>query len=205
MELRINTVSSGWRKVLDLFREGHPTRIATRHGISFDIPGLVVLLDTPSDLSLPEGYAYPELVADYNERIFGDQRGTSLFYQRLTNWTSIDGEPIDQLKAIRTLLARDSVSRSAVFNTWQPSEDIGGKYPISPVGGCFRLLEGTLHLFLTARSVDLWVGFVPELLTFARLANDLALDLGVRKSVVEYQMWSAHLYEIDYLTYLARL
>ena len=205
MELSIATISSGWQRVLSLFLEENPVRIATRHGISFDIPGLTVRLTTPGDLTIPEGYAYPELVSDYRERLLGAQQDKSLFYRRLTEWPDGAGGTFNQMNSIRELLKTQSATRSAVFSTWQPTEDLGAKYPVSPVGGCFRLVGGTLHLLLTARSVDVWVGFVPELLTFARLTNDLALDLGARDSVVTYHMWSAHLYEIDYLTYLARL
>ena len=205
MELSITTISSGWQQVLSLFLEEKPVRIATRHGISFDIPGLTVRLTAPGDLTIPGGYAYPELVSDYRERVFGVQQNTSLFYRRLTEWPDGAGSTANQMDGIRELLKTQPTTRSAVFSTWQPTEDLGAKYPVSPVGGCFRLVGGTLHLLLTARSVDIWVGFVPELLTFARLTTDLALDLGARDSVITYHMWSAHLYEIDYLTHLARL
>ncbi|GAB2936851.1 hypothetical protein GCM10027280_26150 [Micromonospora polyrhachis] len=204
MELMIETVEAGWPQVLDLFRGDTAARIATRHGISFDLPGLNVWLRNPSDLTPPADYPYPELIKDYRNRLFGNQRDKSLLFQRMRRWQDDDLNPFDQLNRITELLRRDPSTRSAVFSTWLPPSDLTADYPVSPVGGAVRVVGGTLHLFVTARSVDVWVGFVPELLAFAQLAGDLALDVGARRSVVSYQCWSAHLYEVDFLSYLTR-
>lgn len=204
MELTIETVRTGWQSALDLFQGSPATRIATRHGISFDLPGLTVLLTNPSDLTPPERYPYPELIKDYRDRLFGNQRGRSLLYQRMRRWGSDEGDTFDQIGRIVELLRRDPTSRSAVFSTWLPPSDLETRFPVSPVGGAVRVVAGTLHLFVTARSVDVWVGFVPELLAFAQLASDLSLELGIRRSVVCYQCWSAHIYEVDFLSYLTR-
>ncbi|KIR66471.1 hypothetical protein TK50_15520 [Micromonospora haikouensis] len=203
VELEIATVASGWPDVVALFAGDLPVRIATRHGVSFDLPGLTVWLRNPADLTPPPGYPYPELIKDYRDRLFGDQRESSLLHQRLRRWAPADGTPVDQFAQAVALLRQDEHSRSAVFSTWQPEEDLGGRFPVSPVGGALRIVADELVLFLTARSVDVWVGLVPELLTFAQLASDAALDLGLTRSQVCYQAWSAHLYEVDYLTYLS--
>ncbi|MER7168345.1 thymidylate synthase [Micromonospora sp. NPDC000207] len=204
MELTIETVRTGWQQALDLFQGGQAVRIATRHGISFDLPGLTVRLTNPSDLSAPEGYPYPELIKDYRDRLFGNQRGRSLLFQRMRRWGGDEGEAFDQIGRIVDLLRRDPTSRSAVFSTWSPPSDLNAPFPVSPVGGAVRVVADTLHLFVTARSVDVWVGFVPELLAFAQLASDLSQELGMRRSTVSYQCWSAHIYEVDLLSYLTR-
>ncbi|MEU4643993.1 thymidylate synthase [Micromonospora sp. NPDC023814] len=203
MELEVATVASGWHDVLSVFSQGQPARVATRHGICFDIPGLTVWLKNPADLTPPRDYLYPELIKDYRDRIFGEQRESSLLYQRLRGWVAADGSPIDQFEQATEMLRQDEHSRSAVFSMWRPEEDLGGRFPVSPVGGALRIVGDDLVLFLTARSVDIWVGFVPELLTFAQLISDAALALGLRGSKVCYHSWSMHLYEVDYLTYLA--
>lgn len=203
MEIEVPTVAAGWHDVLALFSRDLPARVTTRHGICFDIPGLTVWLRNPADLTPPQGYLYPELIKDYRDRIFGDQRESSLLYQRLRRWVAPDGSSLDQFERAVRLLRQDEHSRSAVFSTWRPDEDLGGRFPVSPVGGAFRIVDEDLVLFLTARSVDVWVGFVPELLTFAQLTADAALALGLGGSRVCYHLWSCHLYEVDYLTYLA--
>jgi len=199
----MRTVASGWWDLIALFTRQTPTRIATRHGVSFDIPGLTVWLRNPADLTAPRGYPYPELIRDYRDRVFGEQRESSLLHQRLRRWTGGEGAPIDQFQQALAVLRQDEHSRSAVFSTWRPETDLGGRFPVSPVGGALRILDGNLVLFLTARSVDVWVGLVPELLTFGQLVTDAALELGLAGSQICYHAWSAHLYEIDYLTYLS--
>lgn len=201
MQVTIPTVAAGWRQVLDLFRTGQPTRIATRHGVSFDIPGLTVWLENPADLTPPRDYLFPELIKDYRDRIFGEQREASLLYQRLRNWEGPGGSRLDQLDRLVDLLRRDPNSRAAVFSAWRPDDDLLSPFPVSPVGGAMRVVGSELVLFLTARSLDVWVGFVPELLTFAQLAADITLELGLASTKVCYHCWSAHLYEVDYLTY----
>ncbi|WP_433385054.1 thymidylate synthase [Micromonospora sp. KLBMP9576] len=202
MEIEVPTVCTGWHDVLALFSRDLPARVATRHGICFDIPGLTVWLRNPADLTPPKGYLYPELIKDYRDRIFGDQRESSLLYQRLRRWPGADGSATDQFERAVGLLRQDEHNRSAVFSTWRPDEDLGGRFPVSPVGGALRIVGDDLVLFLTARSVDVWVGLVPELLTFAQLVSDAALALGLSGSRVCYHSWSSHLYEVDYLTYL---
>ncbi|WP_405096097.1 thymidylate synthase [Micromonospora sp. NBC_01412] len=203
MEIEIGTVASGWQDVIALYSGQLPVRVATRHGVSFDIPGLTVWLRNPADLTPPPGYPYPELIKDYRDRVFGEQRESSLLYQRLRRWVPAGGAPVDQFEQAVALLRQDEHTRSAVFSTWRPEEDLGGPFPVSPVGGALRIVGGELLLFLTARSVDVWVGLVPELLTFGQLVSDAALDLRLTGSKVCYQAWSAHLYEVDYLTYLS--
>lgn len=202
MEIEAATVASGWTDVLSIFSRREPARVTTRHGICFDIPGLTVWVRNPADLTPPPGYLYPELIKDYRDRIFGDQRESSLLYQRLRGWIGPDGSPVDQFAQATALLQHDEHNRAAVFSMWRPDEDLGGRFPVSPVGGALRIVDDHLVLFLTARSVDVWVGLVPELLTFAQLAADAALALGMRGSRICYHSWSAHIYEVDYLTYL---
>lgn len=204
MEITIETIASGWEQVVGLYRGDLPKRIATRNGISFDIPGLTIWISNPSDLAIPDNYEYPELVRDYIDRLFGGQRNESLVYQRLRRWTTGETAPLDQLDAIEGLLRRDRNTRSAVFSAWQPTEDLGSPYPISPVDGCFRIIEGTLILLLTARSTDVMVGLVPELIAWAQLISNMALDLGLRTSRIAYHCWSLHLYEIDYVSRFGR-
>ncbi|WP_281942694.1 thymidylate synthase [Micromonospora sp. AKA38] len=201
--MEMATVAAGWADVLSIFARGGPARVTTRHGICFDIPGLTVRLRNAADLTPPSGYLYPELIKDYRDRIFGDQRESSLLYQRLRGWIGPDDSPIDQFAHATELLRQDAHSRSAVFSMWRPEEDLGGRFPVSPVGGALRIVGDDLVLFLTARSVDVWIGFVPEMLTFAQLAADAALALGAKGAKVCYHAWSAHIYEVDYLTYLA--
>lgn len=202
MEIALSSVSAGWAEVVALFATEAAIRIPTRHGVSFDIAGLTIWVEDCGPQNIPDGYLYPELVRDYRERLFGSERDSSLFYQRLEHGTDFGDSHFSQTDQMYSTLALDPNSRAAVFSTWHPAKDYGIEFPVSPVGGSFRIIDERLVLFVTARSVDAWVGLVPELLTLARYADDMAQRLGLRESVLCYHSWSAHIYETDLLVYL---
>jgi thymidylate synthase len=203
VEVTVRTVAQGWQTVVDLYRDQSSVRTVSRHGVSFEIPGLTIQVTEPTNQALPAGYPYPELVGDYRDRLFGDQRERSLLYRRLRCWETGDGVALDQLAGVVELLRSDRASRAAGFSVWRPEADLAGDYPVSPVGGACRVVGDTLYLFITARSVDVWVGLVPELLAMNQLAMELGLQVGCQDCRVVYHAWSAHLYEVDYLTYVA--
>jgi thymidylate synthase len=163
MEIVVDTVAGGWRQVVKVCRGKQAIRIATRHGVSFDLPGLTIVVRNPHDRRPPADYAFPELIGDYASRLFGEERNDSLIHQRLRHRERAAGGPRDQLEDIRRLLAHDESTRGAVFDLWDVDDDLGGDFPVSPVGGCFRVIDGRLHLFLTVRSTDVMLGLVPEL------------------------------------------
>ncbi|MEU4090141.1 thymidylate synthase [Streptomyces aureus] len=189
--------------MVDLFREETPVRISTRNGISFDLPGLTIHVNDTTNVALPSSYQYPEMVDDYVNRLLGSGQGDSMLYHRLYHWRGAGHPEVDQMSKIKELLRIDRNTRSAVFATWQPDEDLGSQYPISPVAGCFRIISNILHVFLTARSTDVMVGLVPELIAWARFANDFTHDVGAERSVIHYHCWSLHLYEIDFVSHFS--
>ena len=195
----METVASGWSRIVEACRGENASRIATRHGISFDIPGLTIVVLNPYDRRPPVAFEFPELIADYASRMFGEGRDDSLIHRRLRRRGMARGRHRDQLDEIRQLLAGDESTRAAVFDLWDVGDDLGGEFPVSPVGGCFRIIDGILRLFLTVRSVDVMLGLVPEILAFSRIATDMAVDLGLSDARLHLHCWSAHLYEIDYL------
>lgn len=201
MEIEAATIADAWSNVLRVFSETPPARSNYRHGSAFDIPGLTIWVDGIADKTLPEGFQYPELVHDYQSRLFGEQQKESLFHQRITTAKGSGRRARDQIESIFLLLREDPGSRAAVFSVWDPSVDIESDFPISPVGGAFRIVNGRLILFVTARSADVWVGLVPELLAFARYAETMAWRLGLTKAILCYHAWSAHMYETDLLAY----
>ncbi|NKZ04345.1 thymidylate synthase [Actinomadura latina] len=202
MEITIETIESGWNAVVDLFRDDAPVRIATRNGVSFDIPGLTININNVTNTALPTLYKYPELAKDYLDRLLGSMRGESMLYHRLYRWEAGEKPEFNQIAEIKEVLANDRNSRSAVFTAWRPEEDLGSLYPISPVDGCFRIIENVLHVFLTARSTDVMVGLVPELIAWAHFVADMTLGLSVEKGVIHYHCWSLHMYEIDFVSSL---
>jgi thymidylate synthase len=195
------TIKEVWDEVIGLYRDGTARRSATRFGISFDVAGLLLEVGNPADVTLPVEFRYPQHVTDYVERLGATDEAASLLHRRLRQWPN-GRKTIDQLEAVERVLLEDETSRGAAFGLWNASEDLSSGRPVSPVAGGFRIVDEELRLFLVARSVDVLVGLVPELVAFARVQQDLANRLSVRIGPLHYTAWSAHMYESDYVAYV---
>lgn len=197
------TVATAWEAGLDLFKSPDGLyRHDSERGVAFEIPGMTLVIDSVADTSLPARYLYPRLVTDYADRLFGSQRDRSLLHTRMRTWPTAEGRDVDQIEQVVALLRTTPETRSAAFSLWQPSLDPRADYPVSPVAGQFRVIHEEVHLYLVARSVDYWIGAVPELLAFARLQQIAAAEIGRPAGTMIYHMWSAHVYEDDCLAHL---
>lgn len=197
------TIAEAWEQALLLFRSpAELYRHDSERGVAFEITGLTVVVESAKDLAAPPRYRFPGLIADYSERLFGVDRHQSLLYQRMRNWSAADGSAIDQIALVREMLTTSPDTRAAVFTLWRPEDDLRSSYSVSPVSGCFRIISGSLELLLVARSVDFWVGAIPELIAYGKLLNDLATGLRVKPGPIVYHAWSAHIYEDDCLAHL---
>lgn len=198
------TIAGAWEEGLRLFQSpAQLVRHDSERGVAFEITGMTVVAETAADLTTPACYRFPGLVADYIERLFGADRDQSMLHQRMWNWAGADGHAIDQIATIRDMLTASPDTRAAAFNLWRPEDDPQSPFPVSPVSGCFRIIAGRLQLQLVARSVDYWVGAVPELVAYGRLVNELAETLRIKPGPIIFHMWSAHIYEDDCLAHVA--
>jgi hypothetical protein len=198
------TLADAWERGLRLFQSPADLfRHDSERGVAFEITGMTVVVESAQDLTVPARYRFPALVADYAERLFGIDRDQSMLYQRMRSWQAADGQRIDQIARLADVLARSPDTRAAAFTLWRPEDDLQSLFPVSPVSGCFRIIAGRLQLQLVARSVDYWVGAVPELVAYGRLTNELADSLRVKPGPIVFHMWSSHIYEDDCLAHVA--
>lgn len=198
------TIAQAWERGLDLFRDlARLHRHDSERGVAFELPGLTVVVDSAADVTTPARHAYPELIEQYTERLLGSLRHESLLHDRLRRWRLPDGSPFDQFARLTDMLRDRPDTRAAAFSLWRPEEDTESPFPVSPVTGCFRVIDAAVHLFLVARSLDYWVGAVPELIAFSRLLAQVASELGREVGAVTYHVWSAHVYESDLLAHVS--
>lgn len=197
-------VEKAWHAGLEVFRDsGLLQRHESERGVAFDIPCLTLIVQRPTDSAIPDAYAHPTLVDDYLDRMFGVDRDRSLLHQRLFAWERLAGGVADQVELAVETLRRDPESRAAVFSLWRADADPGSAFPVSPVAGCLRVIRGSVHLFVVARSVDFWIGAVPELLALTRLLEQVAVTVHRPVGEIIYHMWSAHIYEEDWLAHVS--
>jgi hypothetical protein len=193
------TIEDAWQAGLERFRDpGVLWRHESARGVAFDLPCMTLISTEPAPDPIPRRYPYPHLVAESMAWLYGNAREMSLLYRRLSCWDG-GGGPHDQTASLTCLLRTQPETRSAVFSFWRPETDPGSAYPPAPVAGSFRLVGGALHLYVVSRSADYWVGVVPDTLVFARLQHDIARSVGFPVGHLSFHMWSAHLYEDEYL------
>lgn len=198
-----STIADAWERGLRLFESPDTlTRHDSERGVAFEITGMTVVVESAADLSVPPRYRFPGLVEDYVDRLFGADRDQSMLYQRMRNWPAASGIAIDQIARLEEKLTASPDTRGAAFTLWRPEDDLESVFPVSPVSGCFRIISGRLQLQLVARSVDYWVGAVPELVAYGRLTQELAEALYVKPGALVFHMWSAHIYEDDCLAHI---
>lgn len=202
--VRGTTLAEAWERGLRLFQSPADLyRHDSERGVAFEITGMTLLVESVEDLTIPARYRFPGLVTDYAERLFGSDIERSMLYQRMRNWQSATGQGIDQIAKIEEILNSSPGTRAAAFTLWRPEDDLQSSFPVSPVSGCFRIIAGHLQLQLVARSVDYWVGAVPELVAYGRLTGELAEKLLIKPGPLVFHMWSSHMYEDDCLAHVA--
>lgn len=197
------TPGEAWEAGLALFGSpGSLYRHDSERGVAFEIPGLTLAVESVADEAIPPRYAYPAMVDEYADRLFGAGRESSVLHRRMRAWPAAEGEVIDQIDQATRLLRASPDSRAASFSLWDPQQESTTDFPVSPVSGCFRVIDEAVHLLLVARSVDYWIGAVPEMLAFAGLLRSVARELDREPAGFTYHMWSAHVYENDCLVHL---
>jgi thymidylate synthase len=135
-------------------------------------------------------YQYNRRLADYADD--GVLQGA--YGPRLRDWR---GE-VDQLDHVRQLLGRDSDTRQAVIQLFDPQRDWQGHRDVPcTLGYRFFIRDGALHMHTTMRSQDVWLGLPYDIFTTTLLQELLAGWLGVEMGEYHHHIDSLHLYETD--------
>lgn len=105
---------------------------------------------------------------------------------------------IDQLLAVYHCLLEDPASRRAVIQVFDPATDSMGGIDV-PCTISYRFLSrgGKLHMFITMRSQDIWLGFPYDIFSASVLLELLANWLGLDVGECTISVDSLHLYERD--------
>ena len=92
-------------------------------------------------------------------------------------------------------LRADPVSRQAVIEIPRPKGPT--KDEPCTLSLQFFLRQDLLHLLVTMRSSDVWLGIPYDVFSFTMLQNEMAGQLGVRRGWLSLNMGSSHLYQRD--------
>jgi thymidylate synthase len=98
-----------------------------------------------------------------------------------------------QWEYVINTLRRDTSSRQAVAAIWTPNPTPSKDVPCT-VSTQWLIRENKLHVIVTMRSSDIWLGVPYDAHVFGQLTNMLAGVLGVETGSMVMQLGSSHLY-----------
>ncbi len=104
----------------------------------------------------------------------------------------------DQITDAVIALAEDPTDRRVYVGAWDPGQDglgLPSKNVPCPVGFSLYALEGVLHLAVTLRSLDAFVGLPYDVMDFALLLKAFAVELKMEAGTVRVTAHHVHLYE----------
>jgi thymidylate synthase len=207
MTISTATMASLYRQLLqNLLATGW---IASPHGRStLEIPGLTLYLADSSRNVLVHpvrNLNYRFMIAEWLWVALGRNRLADLTrYNSKMAAFSDDGVTLagaygprlrPQLPYLYRALA-DPDSRQAVATIWTPAPAASKDLPCT-LALQFLLRRGRLHLIVTMRSSDAWLGIPYDFFTMSMLQNSLAGTLGVARGFIQFNLGSSHLYKED--------
>lgn len=109
-------------------------------------------------------------------------------------WQTPDGRSIDQIQSLMDGLRRDPGSRRHVVSAWNVSDLETMALP--PCHAFFQVFvaEGKVHLMLTQRSVDAFLGLPFNIASYSLLTHMIAQQLGLQPGTFIWSGGDCHLY-----------
>lgn len=200
------SLADTWEESLRRFVAATDTSLVSGDtaGDFIDWEGVTLIALYPqAELKISSKYQFPDLVSDYRNYFGGggaQYQDFATITDRLFAWPLPDGTTLNQIKMIKDELRADRGSRRAMASVWNPAEDMADGHP-APLGQCFfhfAVRDGQLNMTVVSRSVDAWIGQVPNMVAFAQLQQQIADDTGYpvgryRQFILSYHVYLTNL------------
>lgn len=111
------------------------------------------------------------------------------------DWQTSDGRTIDQLAKIVKNLSAGIDDRGEILTFWNPGEFDQGCLRPCMYEHQFSILDGTLHLTSTQRSVDFCLGLRFNMIQCYTLLALMAQITGLKPGIARHNMVNIHIYE----------
>ncbi len=179
-------------------------------GAYLDLAAVTLRALHPSEgRRVSDKYSFPELLQEYaGASGYADQTNADFatIAQRMYGYQVPGHPPLNQIARITDILADDPGTRRALVALWMPEVDLFHE-DSHPLGHCFlnfAIRNQALDLHVVSRSVDAWVGAVPNMIAFAdvqrRMADGLEMNVGTYTQFI----LSYHIY-LTFLPHVAHV
>ena len=125
----------------------------------------------------------------------------NVYGKQWRNWTTSDGETIDQLQDVIDQIKNNPDSRRIIVNAWNPEDVInagakGSKAALPPCHVMFQfyVAEGKLSCQLMQRSLDTLLGCPFNIASYALLTHLIAHECGLEVGDFIHSIGDAHIY-----------
>lgn len=151
---------------------------------------------------------YKKELDAFCERVLNDEEFAAkygdlgnIYGKQWRNWTTSEGESLDQLQDAIQLIKNSPDSRRIIVNAWNPEDVInaGGKGSKAALPPChamfqFYVADGKLSCMLTQRSADTFLGVPFNIASYALLTHLIAYECGLQVGEFVHSMADAHIY-----------
>lgn len=149
-------------------------------------------------------FVEPELIDSY-EGVLRERTGqtadeTKTIANRIYAYPGPDGGVIDQLELCWHELEESSSSRRAIIQLWDPAADLAARGTGNPASHIFLQLtvrSGAINMIVVSRSVDAWLGALPNMLGFFSLQKKTSERLKLEIGTYSHVIVSYHIYLRD--------
>lgn len=125
----------------------------------------------------------------------------NVYGKQWRNWTTSDGQTIDQLQDVIDQIKNNPDSRRLIVNAWNPEDVInagakGSKAALPPCHVMFQfyVAEGKLSCQLMQRSLDTLLGCPFNIASYALLTHLIAHECGLQVGHFIHSIGDAHIY-----------
>jgi thymidylate synthase len=138
-----------------------------------------------------------------NDDDFAEKYGDlgNVYGKQWRNWTTSDGQTIDQLQDVIDQIKNNPDSRRIIVNAWNPEDVInagakGSKAALPPCHVMFQfyVAEGKLSCQLMQRSLDTLLGCPFNIASYALLTHLIAHECGLEAGDFIHSIGDAHIY-----------
>jgi len=172
-------------------------------GDSLELENMIITVAKPrTDAPLPKRFLFPELVQQY--ATVADKGLNSLIddvqtiFDRVNLWPARHRSPIPQLDYVVAELKANSASRRGVVALWDPEIDLTRPREAPPLCHCgfyFSVRNARLNMSVTSRSIDAWMGAVPNMVAFFKIQQQVARRLRIPVGDYTHHAFSYHIYQ----------
>ncbi|WP_050615319.1 thymidylate synthase [Bacillus testis] len=118
----------------------------------------------------------------------------NVYGKQWRNWTTTQGETIDQLQDVIATIKKNPDSRRLIVSAWNPEDIPSMALPPCHTLFQFYVLEGKLSCQLYQRSGDVFLGVPFNIASYALLTHLIAHECGLEVGEFIHTLGDAHIY-----------